>query len=196
LIGERLAKDGDRPGAHAVEFEQVDGTVVRELRQARDADPCQGSGGRAPMRGSSSGTDMARSFRFVGSQVRLGSARNSAVSAGVAGGRTKMRKDVREGGRAQEAGDQLGEPGRLVLGREGAQWHCRRSGSMDRADRRARHGLHRARRRADVAGIGISMCFPTVANTVMSSVPLTEAGVASGTNNMLRELGGVFGISS
>jgi EmrB/QacA subfamily drug resistance transporter len=46
-----------------------------------------------------------------------------------------------------------------------------------------------------VAGIGISMCFPTVANAVMSSVPLEEAGVASGTNSALRELGGVFGVA-
>jgi hypothetical protein len=46
-----------------------------------------------------------------------------------------------------------------------------------------------------VAGIGISMVFPTVANAVMSSVPLAEAGVASGTNSALRELGGVFGIA-
>jgi EmrB/QacA subfamily drug resistance transporter len=46
-----------------------------------------------------------------------------------------------------------------------------------------------------VSGVGISMCFPTVANAVMSSVPLPEAGVASGTNSMLRELGGVLGIA-
>jgi hypothetical protein len=46
-----------------------------------------------------------------------------------------------------------------------------------------------------IAGIGISMCFPTVANAVMGSVPLQEAGVASGTNSMLRELGGVLGIA-
>ena len=46
-----------------------------------------------------------------------------------------------------------------------------------------------------VAGIGISMCFPTVANAVMGSVPLQEAGVASGANSMLRELGGVVGIA-
>jgi EmrB/QacA subfamily drug resistance transporter len=46
-----------------------------------------------------------------------------------------------------------------------------------------------------VAGIGISMCFPTVANAVMGSVPLQEAGVASGANSMLRELGGVLGIA-
>jgi MFS family permease len=46
-----------------------------------------------------------------------------------------------------------------------------------------------------VSGIGISMCFPTVANAVMSSVPLREAGIASGTNFMLRELGGVLGIA-
>ena len=46
-----------------------------------------------------------------------------------------------------------------------------------------------------VAGIGISMCFPTVANAVLGAVPLEEAGVASGTNSMLRELGGVLGIA-
>jgi MFS family permease len=46
-----------------------------------------------------------------------------------------------------------------------------------------------------VAGVGISMCFPTVANAVMGSVPLREAGVASGANSMLRELGGGLGIA-
>jgi len=46
-----------------------------------------------------------------------------------------------------------------------------------------------------VAGVGTSLCFPTVANSVMSSVPLQEAGVASGTNSSLRELGGVFGVA-
>ena len=46
-----------------------------------------------------------------------------------------------------------------------------------------------------VAGIGISLCFPTVANAVVGSVPAEEAGVASGANSALRELGGVFGIA-
>jgi EmrB/QacA subfamily drug resistance transporter len=46
-----------------------------------------------------------------------------------------------------------------------------------------------------VAGVGTSLCFPTVANAVMSSVPMDEAGVASGTNSSLRELGGVFGVA-
>jgi EmrB/QacA subfamily drug resistance transporter len=46
-----------------------------------------------------------------------------------------------------------------------------------------------------VAGVGTSMCFPTVANAVMGSVPPSEAGVASGTNSALRELGGVFGVA-
>src|SRR5258708_554599 len=46
-----------------------------------------------------------------------------------------------------------------------------------------------------IAGIGTSCCFPTVANAVMSSVPLSEAGVASGTNSMVRELGGVLGVA-
>jgi MFS family permease len=46
-----------------------------------------------------------------------------------------------------------------------------------------------------VAGVGTSLCFPTVANAVMGSVPPAEAGVASGTNSALRELGGVFGVA-
>jgi EmrB/QacA subfamily drug resistance transporter len=46
-----------------------------------------------------------------------------------------------------------------------------------------------------VAGVGTSLCFPTVANAVASSVPLREIGVASGTNNAVRELGGVFGVA-
>jgi MFS family permease len=46
-----------------------------------------------------------------------------------------------------------------------------------------------------IAGVGTSLCFPTVANAVMASVPPQEAGVASGTNSSLRELGGVFGVA-
>ncbi|MGW1748768.1 DHA2 family efflux MFS transporter permease subunit [Streptomyces sp. NPDC002092] len=46
-----------------------------------------------------------------------------------------------------------------------------------------------------IAGIGISMVFPSVANAVTSAVPLGDAGVAAGVNNALRELGGVFGIA-
>ena len=46
-----------------------------------------------------------------------------------------------------------------------------------------------------VAGVRTSFCFPTVANAVLGSVPLQEAGVASGTNSSFRELGGVFGVA-
>ena len=46
-----------------------------------------------------------------------------------------------------------------------------------------------------VTGIGTSLCFPTVANAVMGAVPQKEAGVASGTNSALRELGGVVGVA-
>lgn len=45
-----------------------------------------------------------------------------------------------------------------------------------------------------IAGIGTSMCFPTVANAVVGAVPPPEVGVASGTNSTMRELGGVFGV--
>jgi EmrB/QacA subfamily drug resistance transporter len=46
-----------------------------------------------------------------------------------------------------------------------------------------------------VAGLGISLVFPVVANVVLGSVPSSEAGVASGTNSTMRELGGVFGVA-
>jgi EmrB/QacA subfamily drug resistance transporter len=46
-----------------------------------------------------------------------------------------------------------------------------------------------------VAGIGIAMVFPTVANAVVGSVPITDSGVAAGTNNTVREAGGVFGVA-
>jgi EmrB/QacA subfamily drug resistance transporter len=46
-----------------------------------------------------------------------------------------------------------------------------------------------------IAGTGTSFCFPTVANAIMGSVPLEEAGVASGTNSAIRELGGVLGVA-
>ncbi|MBV9336438.1 MAG: DHA2 family efflux MFS transporter permease subunit [Solirubrobacterales bacterium] len=46
-----------------------------------------------------------------------------------------------------------------------------------------------------VAGIGTSLCFPTVAGAIMSGVPLQEAGVASGANSAIRELGGVAGVA-
>jgi MFS family permease len=46
-----------------------------------------------------------------------------------------------------------------------------------------------------VAGVGIAMCFPTVANAVTGSVPLAEVGIAAGTNNALNALGGVFGVA-
>lgn len=46
-----------------------------------------------------------------------------------------------------------------------------------------------------VAGVGISLVFPTVANAVVGSVAPSEVGIASGTNSSLREIGGVFGIA-
>jgi EmrB/QacA subfamily drug resistance transporter len=46
-----------------------------------------------------------------------------------------------------------------------------------------------------VAGVGIAMCFPTVANAVVGAVPIEDSGVAAGTNNALREVGGVFGVA-
>jgi EmrB/QacA subfamily drug resistance transporter len=46
-----------------------------------------------------------------------------------------------------------------------------------------------------IAGIGTSMCFPTVANAVVGSVPQADVGVASGVNSSIRELAGVCGVA-
>jgi MFS family permease len=46
-----------------------------------------------------------------------------------------------------------------------------------------------------VAGIGMALFFAPVANVVLSSVRPEEEGQASGANNAIRELGGVFGVA-
>src|SRR4029077_13365534 len=46
-----------------------------------------------------------------------------------------------------------------------------------------------------VAGVGISMCFPTVANAVTASVPAADVGVAAGNDQWLDRVGGVFGVA-
>jgi len=46
-----------------------------------------------------------------------------------------------------------------------------------------------------IAGIGMSLFFAPVANVVLSSVRRDQEGIASGANNAIRELGGVFGIA-
>jgi EmrB/QacA subfamily drug resistance transporter len=46
-----------------------------------------------------------------------------------------------------------------------------------------------------LAGAGVSMAMPAAQNAVLGSVAAAEIGKASGTYNMLRFLGGVFGIA-
>jgi EmrB/QacA subfamily drug resistance transporter len=46
-----------------------------------------------------------------------------------------------------------------------------------------------------LAGCGASMAMPATQNAVMGAVPLTLIGKASGTFNMLRQLGGAFGVA-
>ncbi len=46
-----------------------------------------------------------------------------------------------------------------------------------------------------LAGIGMALFFAPVANVVLSAVRPEEEGKASGTNNAIRELGGVFGVA-
>jgi MFS family permease len=46
-----------------------------------------------------------------------------------------------------------------------------------------------------LAGAGVSMAMPAAQNSVLNAVAGSEIGKASGTFNMLRYLGGVFGIA-
>jgi EmrB/QacA subfamily drug resistance transporter len=46
-----------------------------------------------------------------------------------------------------------------------------------------------------LAGIGMALFFAPIANVVLSSVGRNEEGQASGANNAIRELGGVFGVA-
>jgi EmrB/QacA subfamily drug resistance transporter len=46
-----------------------------------------------------------------------------------------------------------------------------------------------------VAGVGVSMAIPAAQNSAVGSVALDAIGKAAGTNSMMRELGGVFGIA-
>jgi MFS family permease len=46
-----------------------------------------------------------------------------------------------------------------------------------------------------IAGIGMALFFAPVANVVLSAVRPAEEGKASGANNAIRELGGVFGVA-
>ena len=46
-----------------------------------------------------------------------------------------------------------------------------------------------------MAGVGISMCLPTVPTVAVGSVAPSPMGVASGANSAVRQLGGVFGVA-
>ncbi len=46
-----------------------------------------------------------------------------------------------------------------------------------------------------LSGVGMALFFAPVANVVLSSVRREEEGQASGANNAIRELGGVFGVA-
>ncbi len=49
---------------------------------------------------------------------------------------------------------------------------------------------------AVLAGVGVSMAMPAAQNAILSSVAVTEMGKASGVFNMVRFLGGMFGIAA
>ncbi|GGL40621.1 DHA2 family efflux MFS transporter permease subunit [Planomonospora parontospora] len=47
-----------------------------------------------------------------------------------------------------------------------------------------------------LAGIGVSIAFPTVASAVMRSVSPMEVGIAAGVSNTIRQVGAVFGVAA
>jgi EmrB/QacA subfamily drug resistance transporter len=49
---------------------------------------------------------------------------------------------------------------------------------------------------AVLAGVGVSMAMPAAQNAILSSVAVSEMGKASGVFNMVRFLGGMFGIAA
>lgn len=46
-----------------------------------------------------------------------------------------------------------------------------------------------------VAGVGISLVFPAVANAIMGGLSVDDLGLASATNSSFREIGGVLGVA-
>ena len=46
-----------------------------------------------------------------------------------------------------------------------------------------------------LAGVGMALFFAPMASVVLGSVGRSHAGQASGANNAIRELGGVFGVA-
>jgi MFS family permease len=46
-----------------------------------------------------------------------------------------------------------------------------------------------------ISGVGMALFFAPVANVILSSVSPEQEGQASGANNAIRELGGVFGVA-
>jgi multisubunit Na+/H+ antiporter MnhC subunit len=46
-----------------------------------------------------------------------------------------------------------------------------------------------------MAGVGMSLYFAPTANLVLSAVRRDQEGKASGVNNTIREIGGVFGVA-
>jgi MFS family permease len=46
-----------------------------------------------------------------------------------------------------------------------------------------------------LSGVGMALFFAPVANVVLSAVPASAQGQASGANNAIRELGGVLGVA-
>ena len=91
-------------------------------------------------------------------------------------------------------------PGRCPTGSAvGRSWRpgsrCRRSGSRGSPPSEPTLGYTSLVGPFVLSGIGMGMFFAPVANVVLSAVRRDEEGKASGVNNAIREVGGVFGVA-
>ena len=75
----------------------------------------------------------------------------------------------------------------LALQAVGLAWIAARLG--------ARHAVRQLVAPFIITGIGMALFFAPVANVVPRRRPAEEEGKASGVNNAIRELGGVFGVA-
>jgi len=127
---------------------------------------------------------------FLMSQFLQSGLGDSPLTAGLTPARLDGRVHVHRPGR-RSPGRQVRQPSVHGPGHGPAGDRVR----MGRDGRHARRGLRRVIGGLIVAGVGIGIVFPTVANGVMTSVGPGQTGIASGTSATLREMGGVFRVA-
>ena len=169
--------------------------VLWELR-AREPDAADAllpqagrSRSRTPRRCSCSSGCSARSSCWRSSSRPCRATRRSAPGCGSCRGRSMP---IFIAPIAGALSDRLGRPSaRSATGLAAAGRRARVDRGRLDADRR----VLGARPPFILAGVGMALFFAPVANVVLSAVRPQEEGQASGANNAIRELGGVFGVA-